>query len=65
MNSDWSLKKNVYTADLSVDEMTNAINVFEILKIKYPNDDNIESAIEILRNEICMLYGGSIYYTEE
>ena len=65
MNSDWSLKKNVYTADLSVDEMTNAINVFEILKIKYPNDENIELAIEILRNEICMLYGGSIYYNEE
>ena len=41
--------------------MTNAIHVFEVLHTKYPNDEYIDGAIEILRNEICNMYGGSIY----
>ena len=61
MVNNWNLKTNVYAADLSVDAMTDAIEVFEVLKTKYPNDETVVSAIEILRNEICMMYGGSIY----
>ena len=41
--------------------MVNAIDVFETLKEKYPNDDYIDGAIEILRQEICLMFGGSIY----
>lgn len=62
MVNNWNLKTNVYAADLSVDAMTDAIEVFEVLKTKYPNDETVVSAIEILRNEICMMYGGSIYF---
>ena len=64
MVNNWNLKSNVYAADLSVDAMTDAIEVFEVLKTKYPNDETVVSAIEILRNEICMMYGGSIYLDE-
>ena len=64
MENNWNLKTNVYASDLSVDEMTNAIAVFEILKPKYHNDEIIDGAIEVLRNEICMMYGGSIYLDE-
>ena len=64
MVNNWNLKTNVYAADLSVDAMTDAIEVFEVLKTKYPNDETVVSAIEILRNEICMMYGGSIYFDE-
>lgn len=64
MVNNWNLKTNVYAADLSVDAMTDAIEVFEVLKTKYPNDETVVSAIEILRNEICMMYGGSIYLDE-
>lgn len=60
MNKSWNLKNYVYNADLSVDEMTNAIHVFETLKVKYPNDAFVNGAIKILRNEICKMYGGSI-----
>lgn len=60
MNKSWNLKNYVYNADLSVDEMTNAIHVFETLKVKYPNDEFVNGAIDILRNEICKMYGGSI-----
>ena len=37
MVNNWNLKTNVYAADLSVDAMTDAIEVFEVLKTKYNN----------------------------
>ena len=61
MGQNWNLKEYVYKADLTVDEMVNAISVFEVLQTKYPNDDIIAGAIEILRDEICRMFGGSIY----
>jgi hypothetical protein len=35
--------------------------VFEILKEKYPNDELMDDAIDVLRNEICNMFGGTIY----
>ena len=65
MDRKWNLKKDVYDAELTVDEMVKAIYVFDRLHHKYPNDDTITTAIEILRDEICQMFGGSIYYDEE
>ena len=64
MEDNWNLKNYVYKADLTVDEIVAAISVFEVLKIKYPNDETIAVAIEILRDEICQMFGGSIYNDE-
>ena len=61
MEKNWNLISYVYNANLTVEEMTNAIHVFEVLHDKYPNDEFIDAAIDILRNEICNMYGGSIY----
>lgn len=61
MENKWNLKQYVYSADISVDEIINTIRVFEILKEKYPNDELIDDAIEVLRNEICNMFGGTIY----
>ena len=57
----WSLEKNVYDSNIMVSEMVDAISVFDRLKHKYPNDENIDLAIEILRDEICQMFGGTIY----
>ena len=65
MEKNWNLKNYVYTADLTVNEIVDAINVLEVLKTKYPNDETIAFAIEILRDEICRMFGGSIYNDEE
>ena len=65
MEKNWNLKNYVYTSDLTVDEIVAAINVFEVLKNKYQNDETIAFAIEILRDEICHMFGGSIYNDEE
>lgn len=64
MEGNWNLKKYVYRSEMSVDDMINAIRVFELLKEKYPNDESVDVAIEILRDEICKMFGGSIYFTE-
>ena len=60
MENNWNLKTNVYDADFTVDELIDAISVFDRLHQKYPNDEFIETAIEILREEICHMFGGSI-----
>lgn len=64
MKNNWSLKNFVYNSEVSVDAITSAIRVFEILKIKYPNDELMDDAIDILRDEICKMYGGTIYTDE-
>jgi hypothetical protein len=64
MENNWSLKNNVFNADFSVDEIINSIRLFEILKNKYPNDELIDGSIEVLRNEICNMFGGTIYFDE-
>jgi hypothetical protein len=61
MKKNWSLEKNVYDSNITVSEMVDAIEVFDRLKHKYPNDENIDLAIEILRDEICQMFGGTIY----
>ena len=61
----WNLKRDLYDAELTVDELINAIYVFDSLQHKYQNDDTIATAIEILRDEVCQMFGGSIYNDAE
>jgi hypothetical protein len=61
MEKNWSLKTHVYNANISVNDLMQSIEVFDILKHKYPNDENIDIAIEILRDEICQMFGGTIF----
>ena len=61
MKKNWSLKNNVYCSEFTVEELIEAIRVFEVLKTKYPNNETITESIELLRNEACNIFGGSIY----
>lgn len=61
MKKNWSLENNVYCSEFTVEELIDAIRVFEALKAKYPNNENIADSIELLRNEACNIFGGSIY----
>ena len=61
MENNWNLKTNLYEAPVSVNDLMSAIEVFTCLKDKYPNDENVDIAIEILRDEICQMFGGTIY----
>ena len=60
MGKNWSLFKDYYESKFTIDSIVNAIHVFESLQDKYPNDDIIATSIDILRNEACIMFGGSI-----
>ena len=60
MGKNWSLFKDYYESKFTIESIVNAIHVFESLQDKYPNDDIIATSIDILRNEACNMFGGSI-----
>lgn len=61
MLKDWNFETYIDDAPVSVNDLVQAIEVFVCLKNKYPNDENVDLAIEILRDEICQMFGGTIY----
>jgi hypothetical protein len=65
MENKWNLDRYVYSSKISIDDMVNSIRVFELLKNKYPNDELIDGAIEVLRDEVCKMFGGTIYNDED
>ena len=58
MGKNWRLFKDYYESKFTIESIVNAIHVFESLQDKYPNI--IATSIEILRNEACNMFGGSI-----
>ena len=64
MEKKWSLNNNVYRSEITIDEYLNSIRLFEVLKSKYPEDDLFDEIIEVLREEICKMFGGTIYSSE-
>lgn len=56
----WSISK-VYGAKPSLSNMIITIDVLEDMRKIYPNDYEIIDMIELLREEICKMFGGSIY----
>ena len=38
---------------------------FDQIKKKYPNDELVDGSIEVLRDEICKMFGGTIYNDED
>ena len=56
----WSID-NVYKNEFTMDSLMSTLQVVDIFRRKYPNDDIIEGFEEILREEICMMFGGSLY----
>lgn len=65
MGKNWSLFKDYYESKFTIESIVNAIHVFEKLQDKYPNDDIIATSIDILRNEACNMFGGSIYSNDD
>ena len=64
MEKKWSLNNNVYRSEITIDEYLNSIRLFEVLKSKYPNDELFDEIIDVLRDEICKMFGGTIYSSE-
>ena len=60
MGKNWSLFKDYYESKFTIESIVNAIHVFESLQDKYQDSDVIATSIDILREEACNMFGGSI-----
>ena len=56
---EWSIN-DVYYSALTPDILLKTLEVIDTFKRKYPNDDIIKKFETIVRNEICMMFGGSL-----
>lgn len=55
----WSLE-DLYNTEFTIDNLVIVLQVLDSFKRKYPDNKNIQAFEEIVRNEICHLFGGSI-----
>lgn len=56
--NEWSFD-NVYKNDFTIDSLVRTLEVLDIFKRKYPNDETIRDFEYIVREEICQMFGGS------
>lgn len=59
-SKEWSLN-NVYENEFTIDGLVKTLEVLDIFKRKYPNDDIIAGFEEIVREELCNMFGGTLY----
>ena len=55
----WNIK-DIYEAEFTLDSLVRTLDVIDIFKRKYPNDETVQDFEDIVRDEICRLFGGSI-----
>ena len=57
-SKEWSLN-NVYENEFTVDSLVKTLEVLDTFKRKYPNDETIRDFEDIVREEICQMFGGT------
>ena len=55
---EWSVE-NLYKTEYTLDSLVETLQVLDIFKRKYPNDQTIKDFEEIVREEICQMFGGT------
>ena len=55
----WNMNK-VYNSEFTVDSLMQTLEVLDTFKRHYPNDETIKDFEKIVRQELCMLFGGTI-----
>lgn len=56
--NEWSFD-NVYKNDFTIDSLVRTLEVLDTFKRKYPNDETIQNFEDIVREEICQIFGGT------
>ena len=56
--NEWSFD-NVYKNDFTIDSLVRTLEVLDTFKRKYPNDETIRDFEDIVREEICQMFGGT------
>ena len=54
----WSIN-NVYKNEFTIDGLMTTLEMLNIFKRKYPNDETVQNFEDIVREEICQIFGGT------
>ena len=54
----WSIN-NVYKNEFTIDGLMTTLKMLNIFKMKYPNDETVQNFEDIVREEICQIFGGT------
>jgi hypothetical protein len=55
---EWCVE-NLYTTEFTLDSLVETLQVLDTFKRKYPNDETIQDFEDIVREEICQMFGGT------
>ena len=55
----WTIK-NLTKSDFELEELVSTLYTVNKFKKKYPNDEFVSAFDEIVRDEICRMFGGSL-----
>lgn len=56
----WSIEE-LEKSDFQIEELVICLHIIDRFKKKYPNDDIPVDMEELVRDEICRIFGGSLY----
>ena len=59
VSTTWSIEK-LYETALTVENLVDTLKVVDALKKRYPKDDTIAAFDEIVREELCNMFGGTL-----
>ena len=54
----WNIK-DLYASEFTLDGLVKTLDIIDIFKRKYPNDETVQNFEDIVRDEICQLFGGT------
>ena len=54
----WNIQ-DIYASEFTLDGLVKTLDVIDIFKKKYPNDETVQNFEDIVRDEICQLFGGT------
>ena len=61
---EWNIER-VYTSEFTLDSLIQTLQVIDIFKRKYPNDDMVSSFEDLVRYTICDMFGGTIDFNKQ
>ena len=59
VSTTWGIEK-LYETALTVESLVDTLKVVDALKKKYPKDEVIATFDEIVREELCNMFGGTL-----
>lgn len=62
-NKGWDIE-SLYKTEFTYESLIDTLKVIDLFKKKYPNDETIFDFDEIVRQELCNMFGGTLIENE-